>query len=97
VEEAWEIRWTPEAIDDLVSLGDFIAARNPDAAKKVVARIFDAARVLAEFPRVGRAGRVPGTRELVVLRTPYLVVYRIDEPLVEILRVVHGARQWPPS
>jgi toxin ParE1/3/4 len=52
--------------------------------------------LLAEFPRVGRSGRIPGTRELVVLRTPYFLVYRIDEPLVEILRVVHGARQWPP-
>lgn len=96
MEEVWEIRWTPEAIDDLTSLGDFIAVRNPVAAKKVVARIFDAAHLLAEFPRVGRAGRVPGTRELVVLRTPYLLIYRIDEPLVEVLRVMHGARQWPP-
>lgn len=96
MEETWEIRWTPEAIDDLASLGDFIAGRNPVAAKKVVGRIFDAGKLLAEFPRVGRAGRVPGTRELVVLRTPYLLVYRIDEPLVEVLRVVHGARQWPP-
>jgi toxin ParE1/3/4 len=47
------------------------------------------------FPFRGRAGEEPDTRELVVPRTAYIVVYRVRESVVEILRVIHGAQQWP--
>jgi toxin ParE1/3/4 len=98
VEEIWQVHWTPEALEDLGSLRDFIAARNPVAAAAgVLARIFEAAARLARFPRIGHHGRVPGTRESVVSRTPYFLVYRVEEPAVEILRIMHGARQWPPE
>jgi len=40
-------------------------------------------------------GRVAGTRELVVVGTPYIVVYRIEPAAVVILRVLHGAQRWP--
>ena len=50
---------------------------------------------LAANPALGRAGRVPTTRELVVSPTPYLIVYRVRSETVEILRIFHGARQWP--
>lgn len=58
----------------------------------------DAAVVhLALHPYSARRGRVAGTRELVVPRTPYLIVYRIEQKAVVILRVLHGAQDWPPS
>jgi toxin ParE1/3/4 len=60
-----------------------------------VLRIEIAASQLAEYPLVGRAGRVPGTRELLVLGTPYLLAYRVKADAIEILRVLHGARRWP--
>ena len=44
---------------------------------------------------MGRPGRVPKTRELVVSGTPYLVIYRVKNDRLEVLRVFHGARQWP--
>ncbi|HYU18441.1 MAG TPA: type II toxin-antitoxin system RelE/ParE family toxin [Chloroflexota bacterium] len=44
----------------------------------------DAVGTLAELPERGRVGRVPGTRELVVSRTPYVVAYRVGERAVEI-------------
>jgi addiction module RelE/StbE family toxin len=74
---------------------DFIARDNPDAADRVLSRIEEAVAHLAEYPAMGRAGRVPGTRELVIPDTPYVVPYRVREKTVEILRVFHAARRWP--
>jgi plasmid stabilization system protein ParE len=50
---------------------------------------------LARFPEMGRPGRIEGTRELVISRTPYIAAYRILGGTVQILRVLHGAQQWP--
>jgi len=51
--------------------------------------------LLKKNPALGRAGRVAGTRELVVAGTPYVVPYRVRGEAVEILRVFHAARRWP--
>jgi len=96
VEESAQLRWTPEAIDDLALLRDFIAARNPAAARGVLARIFETAARLKSFPALGQPGRVPGTREIVVSGTPYFMAYRVEDQIVRIDRVLHGAREWPP-
>jgi plasmid stabilization system protein ParE len=58
-------------------------------------RIAAAARRLVEFPESGRPGRVAGTRELVVVGTPYVAAYTITESSIRILRVLHGAQKWP--
>jgi len=50
---------------------------------------------LARYPESGRPGCVAGTRELVIRRTPYIAAYRIAGDTVRILRVLHGAQQWP--
>lgn len=97
MEEVTEVHWTPEALDDLDALRAFIGARNPAAASGVLARIFKTISLLADAPGIGHAGRVPGTREFVVTRTPYFVVYRVAAGLLRIDRVIHGARQWPSS
>ncbi|HET7560985.1 MAG TPA: type II toxin-antitoxin system RelE/ParE family toxin [Rhodanobacteraceae bacterium] len=52
---------------------------------------------LLQFPVSGRPGRVEGTRELVIERTPYIAAYRIQSDTVRVLRVLHGALQWPNS
>jgi len=49
------------------------------------------------FPMSGRAGRVPGTRELVIANTPFLVAYAIDQAHIVILAVYHGAQRWPEA
>jgi toxin ParE1/3/4 len=53
--------------------------------------------VLPDNPRMGRPGRVPGTRELVIGQTPYIVPYRLQRGVIQILRVFHGARRWPQN
>ena len=90
------IIWSPEAINDLVSLRSYIAEDDPAAARRVVLHIIhNIEQLLAQRPHMGRPGRLPGTRELVVPRTPYIVPYRIRENRIEILRVYHSARRWP--
>ena len=58
-------------------------------------RIFEAVDSLILYPLLGRAGRVVGTRELVISRTPYIAVYRVRGQVVEVLAVQHTARVWP--
>jgi toxin ParE1/3/4 len=91
------LRWTAPALRDLEAIGDYIALDNPAAAARIVAAIFDQVETLAEHPHIGRAGRVPETRELVVTGTPYVVPYRKRGDELQILAVLHGARRWPES
>ncbi len=91
------ISWTRKALENLEEHAEYIAEADPLAAARVVDKIFCAIDMLADHPGVGRPGRVPGTRELVVTGTPYIVPYRVREQAVEILRVFHGSRRWPSS
>ena len=87
--------WLDSALDDLERLRSYIEEHEAGNAQIVLARIFSSVRTLDQFARRGRIGRLRGTYELVVPRTPYIVVYRIVGEDVEILQVVHGARRWP--
>ena len=92
------IIWSPEAIRDLTQIRAYIAQDNPAAAKAVVARIVSlVTQHLPKRPRLGRPGRVPGTRELVVAKTPFVIPYRLRNKTIEIIRVYHSARRWPES
>ena len=83
------------AIEDMTAIRSFIAEDNPEAAKKVAARLKEIINSLAQLPNLGKPGRVFGTRELVIPhlgKTAYFVVYRVKNKRIEILRVLHGAR-----
>ncbi len=89
------VRWLRAALADVDAEVDFIARDDPAAADRVADRIKCSVEQLAEYPAMGRAGRVPGTRELVISGTPYIVPYRVRGGAVEVLRVFHAARRWP--
>lgn len=91
------VHWLRSALADLEHIGDYIALDSPTAAERVTARIVNAVEKLADFPGLGRPGRVIGTRELVISRTPYIVAYRVRGQTVELLAVLHGAQQWPDT
>lgn len=91
------IRYTRLALADLGHARDFIALDNPGAAAAMAMRIRDAVEGLRQFPERGRMGRVPGTRELVVPRTPFVIPYRVVGREVQVLAVLHGKRAWPPG
>lgn len=91
----YRIRWLRTALKNLDDEADYIAQDNPQAAAALVKHVLDMVDALAEHPAIGRPGRVPGTRELIVTGMPYLIPYRVKGEAVEILRVFHGSRQWP--
>jgi toxin ParE1/3/4 len=87
------VRWLREAVAKLITETDYIAGDNPAAAKRVEADVKRAVEKLRRFPSLGRPGRVAGTREMVIPRTPYIVPYRVCQDTLEILRVFHAARR----
>lgn len=90
-----QIAWTAPAVRDLEAARAFVGMDNPAAARKQMMRVIAAVETLRQFPQLGRAGRLPGTRELVVNRTPYIVPYRVRGEEIVVLRVLHTKRRWP--
>jgi toxin ParE1/3/4 len=90
--------WSPEAIDDLSALRANIEQDDPAAAQRVALHIVtNVETLLANNPEMGRPGRVPGTRELVIPRTRFIVPYRLVGNTIQVLRIFHGARRWPEA
>ena len=87
--------WAPRARKDLREIILYVAQDSPQTAAIVNERILNAVDLLAKMPKSGRPGRVPGTRERVVGRTPFLLIYTFESTQVRILRVLRGARKWP--
>lgn len=90
------IRWTLRALRRLDEIGAYIEQDNPDAAARVVARIVTAVDMLSELPATGRAGRIKGTREVVLADTPYIIPYRVGRD-IEIITVMHAHQKWPKA
>lgn len=89
------VLWTVGAEANLLDAIEFVAADNPNAAHRIAAEIRSKAELLTWSPGIGKSGRVPDTRELVVGGTPYVVIYRVVQNAVEILRILHTAQRWP--
>ncbi len=89
------VKWLARALLDLDEEASYIASDDAAAARLVVERVLKAVAVLAAQPALGRPGRVAGTRELVVLKTRYIVPYRVRGDVVEVLRVFHTSRRRP--
>jgi len=89
------LRWSEAALKDREEIFDSIERNSPQTAAEVDLRIREQARALRDFPGAGRPGRVRGTRELAIDRTPVIVAYRVREDEVLILRILRGTRSWP--
>ncbi len=88
---------TPLASAHLLAAYDYLQASSPAAAKSQLTRIFDTIDRLQQYPFSGRKGRVEGTRELVVPRTPFIVAYVVNGNEIRILAVLHASQRWPES
>ena len=91
------IVWLDDVITDLSALRCYIAQDSVRSANNVTKKIVATTTLLCEQPQIGRQGRIPHTRELVISDTPYIVPYRVKNQQVEILRVFHGAMEWPDA
>ena len=85
--------WSRDALDDLKAQLAYIAADNPDAARRVADALRDAAAALGQLP-TGRPGRVAGVYEKSVGKMPYVIAYAMGDETLAILRVIHTARDW---
>jgi addiction module RelE/StbE family toxin len=83
--------FSPEATTDLAAIRGYIGERNPAAASRLAVEIVGACDRLERFPERGRPGIVPGTREITTV-WPYVIVYRLKDETVEIVRIWHGAQ-----
>lgn len=89
------VRWLRRALQNLDTEAAYIAQDSPQSAADFVTHLLSSAEMLTQHPQMGRPGRVPGTREFVVTRFPYILPYRVRDQNVEILRVFHTSRKWP--
>ena len=85
------IKWTKTALRSVDEIADYIAKDNPSHAANFVLALQGAVTKLQAHPGMGRAGRVPGTRELVLHKSD-IAIYRVRSGDIEILRLHHTAR-----
>lgn len=90
-----KIVWSRRAIRHLVALREYIAKDSDQKAALVASRILVAVDLLQSQPEMGRPGRLPGTRELLIPETPFIIPYRIRRERLELLAVFHGGQRWP--
>jgi addiction module RelE/StbE family toxin len=92
------IKWTAQATQQLDQAHDYITlSNNKEVAARITMQIVTGVQQLAAFPMSGKAGRVAGTRELVISNTPFVAAYVIDKADIVILAIYHGAQHWPES
>jgi toxin ParE1/3/4 len=89
-----KVLWTVAALRHLGEAREYIKIDNPAAAARQIEMIETSVNHLRAFPMIGRSGRRPGTRELPVPATPYMVIYLVKDESVQILAVLHGARNY---
>jgi len=86
------VRWTPAAASDFEQISDYLKQHHPRYRHSTVRKLFSAIESLRKSPSRGRAGREEGTRELLLQPLPYIILYRVTEQTIEVLRVYHIAQ-----
>ena len=89
------IEWRNKAYQDALDMMDYINIENPAAALSVYEEIHQQISLLSENPHIGRPGRISGTRELIINRTPFIAAYLVNQRVIVILRILLGAQRWP--
>lgn len=91
------IKWTSGANRNLTQIAEYIARDNRQAALEIVLTILKKVALLSNNPAMGKPGRLFDTRELIIVGTPFIIIYRVKSEQIEILRVLHSSRQWRDS
>jgi hypothetical protein len=90
-----QIKWLRQALRNLEQAHKYITKDNPTAAQELILKIQNAANQLENYPLIGKSGRVEGTRELIISNSPYIIIYRVKEESIEILRIFHTSKRYP--
>ena len=89
------VKWLRQALRNFDEEAEYLARENPSVARYMVRTVRTSVELLSQQPGLGRPGRLPGTRELVIQRYPFVVPYRVRESALEVLRVFHTSRKPP--
>jgi len=90
-----QLRWSAAAVDDVEGIAEYLFEKSPLIAAQLIRKIYDAPTSLKNYPNLGRPGKREGTRELVMAPLLYVLVYQIVGDAAYILRILHGAQDWP--
>ncbi len=91
------VRWSPAAVADLTEIAEYLENNQPALAASTVLKLYETVQSLRRMPHRGRVGREHGTRELILPSIPYVIVYRVLEDAVSVVRLLHTARNWPST
>ena len=86
------VDYSIRAENNLKKIKAYIEQDNPVAAEKVIAFIFKSADELAQFPELGKIGERAGTRELVITKYPYTIIYKLTSARVIVIAVLHQSQ-----
>jgi toxin ParE1/3/4 len=92
-----KVIWSAASVRHIQEVIDYIQGESVTGAITIRRRILETVWRVGQMPYSGRIGRADGTREAVVPRSPYIVVYQVSSQVVEIVGIWHGARLWPDS
>jgi toxin ParE1/3/4 len=92
-----KVIWSASAVRQLQEVVDYLQDESAARAVTIRRRILATVGLIGQMPDSGRTGRIDGTREAVVPRSPYIVVYQVSTETVEVLGVWHAAREWPEA
>ncbi|MBD2139875.1 type II toxin-antitoxin system RelE/ParE family toxin [Anabaena sp. FACHB-1250] len=90
-----QVKWLRRALRNLEQARNYVFQDNPTAAQELILKIQNAANQLQNYPFMGKNGRVEGTRELIISNSPYILIYRVKEESVEVLRILHTSKRYP--
>jgi toxin ParE1/3/4 len=90
-----QLRWTTAAAGDLEGIAEYLFEKSPQNAAQLIRKIYEAPAILRSYPNLGRPGKNEGTRELVIAPLPYIVINQIMDDTLYIVRILHGAQDWP--
>lgn len=90
-----QVRWTTATASDLENIADYLFEKAAEHAARLVREVCEAVFALRIYPNRGRPSKKSGTRELVLAALPYVVVYKVEDGVVHIVRILHGAQDKP--
>ena len=88
------IIWSEPALADIEAIHDFIARDSRQYATRFVQRLLEATERLAALPMLGRVVPEGDGRHRKVFEPPYRIVYRVEDDIVHVIRLIHGARDF---
>ncbi len=90
-----QVKWLHRALRNLEQARNYVFPANPTAAQELIIKIQNAANQLENYPFMGKSGRVEGTKELIISNSPYILIYRVKDESVEIIRILHTSKRYP--